>query len=194
MAVKVSIDNLREVKKNLEEIGKVPEKITRATVSDIRSRAPAWVSQCVRGVYGISAKDLSKPDIKKGGPKKAGTVQVKGDTIESLLMIYRGRVLTPTHFGMTPRTLPKGKRYTVKAAVFKGRKKPLGHSVFLGSNKGGGYIPFQRTTGKAYPIKAVKTLSLPQMIDNETVNAQIGIKLTEEIGKRFEHAKNRYWK
>lgn len=70
----------------------------------------------------------------------------------------------------------------------------MGSAVFLGSNRGGGYIPFKRSSAKRYPVESVKTLSLPQMIDNPNVREQIEDKVNEELAKRLEHNISRFMK
>lgn len=196
----ISVFNFKEVIKELKKADKISKKIANDVIKDVRSRAPSWVSQSVRTVYGIKAKDILPPKTEQG--KGVAKIKFKGKTFKRLRMVYKGRLLTATHFNAGPKEIPK-KKYKVKATIHKGQRKVLGKSVFLGSNKkkkkGGinenvGYIPFQRMTDKAYPIEAVRTVSLPQMIDNEQVNKEISKKLTIGIEKRFEHAKSRYWK
>lgn len=33
----------------------------------------------------------------------AGSIRITGETIEELTLVYKGRLLTPVHFGMTPK-------------------------------------------------------------------------------------------
>lgn len=184
--IKAQIKNLQEVRKNLENIKAAGEKAVKRTVSDIRSRAPGWVSQEVAAVYGIKKGEINPA----GKGAKAGSISVRGETIDNLQLVYSGRVLTPTHFGMTPRSRPasqpggRPRKYTVKAAVFKGQKKTLGSNVFLG---GSASIPFKRVGSGRLPIKAVKTLSVPQMVDSDRVMPQVEKRLNEEIGKRLDN-------
>jgi hypothetical protein len=120
-------------------------------------------------------------------------------TVDTIQLTYSGRVLTPTHFKMKPkarpksakdengRTIRKAKSYTVTAEIFKGQRKALGSNVFLGTNRGAGDIPFQRTGRARTPIEAIKTVSIPQMIQNETVAAQIQTSLDELLMTRLNH-------
>lgn len=184
--IKAQIKNLQEVRRNLENIKAAGEKAVKRTVSDIRSRAPGWVSQEVAAVYGIKKGEINPA----GKGAKAGSISVHGETIDNLQLVYSGRVLTPTHFGMTPRSRPasqpggRPRKYTVKAAVFKGQKKTLGSNVFLG---GSASIPFKRVGSGRLPIKAVKTLSVPQMVGSDRVMPQVEKRLNEEIEKRLDN-------
>ncbi len=47
------------------------------------------------------------PTKKKDGSQKAGTIKITGQTIAELTLNYEGRVLTPLHFGVAPKTQPK---------------------------------------------------------------------------------------
>ena len=116
-------------------------------------------------------------------------------------------MLTPVHFGMTPKTAPPGKSYTLRMQVVKGQKKVIGrylntrtpggpysersHNILMGTGntKAGGVsaIPFQRMSRTRTDIKKFTTISVPQMIDNETVNANIYKKLNDETAKRLQH-------
>ena len=99
-----------------------------------------------------------------------------------------GRVLTPTHFKMKP-TQRKPKPYRVSQEVFKGQRKNLPAGVFLASSGGEGstQIPFQRESESRYPIKSIKTLSVPQMIENEKVQPLIQQNIDEGLSKRLEN-------
>ena len=83
----------------------------------------------------------------------------------------------------------------VNASIHKGQKKALGSDVFLGQSGSAGtiQIPFQREGVKRLPIKAVKTVSVPQMIDNENVNAAIYERIGVEGIKRLNHHVDRYF-
>lgn len=190
--MQVQFQNAAQVLGQLKELNKDSEKVIQSTMKDIAGRAPAWVSQEVTKVYGIKKAEI-KGNATKGS---AGTVKLSGTVVDSYTLVYKGRVLTPTHFGMTPKMRPEGgRKYTVKASIFKGQKKPLGSSVFLGQSgaEGTAAIPFKREGAKRLPIQAVKTLSIPQMIDNEQVNAAIYARIGEEGIKRLNHHVDRYF-
>lgn len=123
---RVGILNAAELSKQFDKLGKNAEKAVRSTVATFRKSAPTWVSQEVRKTYGIKAEEI-KPKTEAGkakGVKYAGNVFVSGKTLETVELQYRGRVLTPTHFGMLPKA-PK-KTYTISAKVKDGIRKPLG--------------------------------------------------------------------
>lgn len=124
MAGRVGIKNLSEVLSELEQMKKASETVIKRTVSDISKRAPGWVASEVVQVYGIKKGEITPS--KNGKGKKAGSINVRGESIASLQLVYRGRVLTPTHFGMTPKSPPAGRGYTLKANILKGNKATLG--------------------------------------------------------------------
>jgi hypothetical protein len=195
---KIEAKNLRKIAEQIER-RKVPaEKALEATVRDMRSRVPGFVAGEVTGVYNIKKSEVMPAKInKKTGKlgKTAGTVRVIGKTVTGLEVVYTGRLLTPTHFGMRPKKLAKtkrGRRAPITAEIKKGQRKQLHPDAFLGSNKGGGYIPFRRHTNKAYPIYAIKTLSMPQMVQNEIVYKKISNKVNSELEKRLAHNVKRF--
>ena len=78
------------------------------------------------------------------------------------------------------------KPYTVKATIIKGQRTALGAGSFIASGNGGSVLPFQRTAEGRKPIEAVRTLSVPQMIDGR---AREGIQeaISTGLEKRFAH-------
>lgn len=210
-SVKMALKNYDEVMKHLEEMRKAPRKVLQRTVSDMKTRAPTWIAAEVAAVYKVKKTEL------KPGKNSLGTIKVEGNKVDNIKIVYKGRVLTPTHFGMTPKT-PK-QTYTLKAEVVRGQKTELGkvkkltkkqrkklvknltregtrnsdHSPIMlmstGNKKEGGtnYIPFQRKSVNRGDIKAIKTISMPQMVSNERVAPNITRTLEENIGKRLDH-------
>lgn len=201
MRLTIKAKDLDRLAQRLAKNADQAKKVLTATGSDMKTRVPGWVGTEVTGVYNIKKQEVTPQKAKAGAkPKKTvGHIRVQGTTVSSVEITYTGRLLTPTHFGMKPKALPaaaKGrrKRRPVTAEIKKGQRKSLGPQVFLGSNKGGGYIPFKRTGAKAYPIQSIKTLSLPQMIDNPNVRENISTKINSELQKRLEHNIRRYLK
>lgn len=202
MKLTIEAKNLRQISKQLENRIEPAKKVLTATGNDMKKRVPSWVSTEVTGVYNIKKAEVMPAKKGKDGKwnKTAGSVRVAGTTVSSVTITYSGRVLTPTHFGMKPKKLTPGvkgkkrKRQLVSAEIKKGQRKVLGSAVFLGSNRGGGYIPFKRSSAKRYPVESVKTLSLPQMIDNPNVREQIEDKVNAELAKRLEHNISRFMK
>ncbi|WP_339060076.1 hypothetical protein [Tepidibacillus marianensis] len=181
-SMNISLKGYANLVKELHRINKDSETVIKRTTSDFKSRAPAWVAAAVSQTYGIKKSEITKT---KTSAKPVGKVVVSGILVDNVQLTFSGRVLTPTHFNMKPKSRPKptkdengktirkAKKYTVTAEIFRGQRKALGSNVFLGSNKGTGDIPFQRTGQGRTPIQAIKTLSIPQMITNENVAAQI---------------------
>lgn len=194
--------------KKIKKLENGSEKVIKATINDFKSRAPAWISKGIKEIYGVDNIAIKEAE----GPKKRGktSIRVKGNTIDSIQLVYRGRTLTPTHFKMSPKLRPKkfkkniikipgkaiginsevasikiSKPYTIKATIIKGQRSELPAGTFLAKPKNK-TLPFQRTTKERKPIEAIRTLSVPQMIDgraNEAVKAQINTNLI----KRLEH-------
>lgn len=199
MKVTIKTGNLKTLIKKLEQDEKAAQKVLKATGNDLRRRAPGKVADQVTTVYNIKKSEIT-PSGKGAQPKKkAGTVSVRGTTVSDVTLVYKGRMLTPTHFAMRPtkpQKRPKGKRRPkpITAEIKKGKRKSLGSNVFLGTNRGGGYIPFKRTTAKRYPIEVVKTVSMPQMVDNPAVRSEIRKDINELLRTRLNHNIKRFMK
>lgn len=184
------IKNYDKLMKKVRQLNKDAEKAVKRTSSDMKSRAPTVVKNAVTAVYNIKASEVTAAGkAAKKTAKSAGEIKLAGSAIQNTQFVYSGRVLTPTHFSMTPRSRPdNGKKYTVKATIKKGAKKVLGTGTFLApSGAGTTEIPFKRTTEKRLPIEAIRTVSIPQMITNETVSASITEGLQELLAERLKH-------
>ena len=191
MQTDVTMPNFSKMVGSLKALNKDVDKAISRTISDCKQRGPAQVTKAVTAVYGIKSGDVTEAGkAAKGGAKTVGSIKVKGVAVDSVQLVYKGRLLTPTHFSMSPKKRPEGgKKYKVKASVYKGQKKVLGTSVFLAPSGAAGTteIPFKRTTEKRYPIEAVKTVSIPQMITNEKVAADIQARMDELLATRLKH-------
>lgn len=205
-SVSVQLANLRQLAADVQAIEAGGRKAITSTVKDVKARAPGWIAQEVTAVYNIKKGEITPSS--GGKPKKmAGSIRITGETIEELTLTYKGRLLTPVHFGMTPKAPPKGKSYTLKVQVLKGSKKVLGrykntripggpfsqrsHNILMGTGntKEGGtnWIPFQRMSKTRTDIKKVTTISVPQMITSDHTNEAIMLRLNTETAKRLDH-------
>ena len=191
MQTDVKMPNFTKMVGDLKGLNKDIDKAISRTISDCKTRGPAQVTKAVTAVYGIKSGEVTAAGkAAKGGAKTVGSIKVSGVSVANVQLIYKGRLLTPTHFSMTPKKRPEGgKKYKVKAAIYKGKKKALGTGAFLAPSGSAGTteIPFKRTTEKRYPIEAIKTVSIPQMIGNDTVAADIQKRMDELLATRLQH-------
>lgn len=204
----------RQTIKELEALKGQSERVIKRLMADARTRVPGWVASEVTQVYNIKKSEITPAKVGQS-KKSAGSISVRGETVDGLEIIYRGRVLTPTHFGMTPKA-PR-ESYTLKAEIIKGRKSVLGqkkkltkkqrkalgknfrrqgahtsdHSPIMlmgtGNTREGGtdYIPFQRKSTRRTDIQAIKTVSLPQMVSSERTSEAINAAINEGMQKRL---------
>ena len=207
----VSYKGAPEIVKKIRKLENGGEVAIKRTVSDFTSRAPAWVKKGIKEHYGVDNAAIQEAAQR---PKRGQTsIKVAGVTVDGATLEYKGRTLTPLHFNMSPKVQPTArqkkqlrvpgqaiatsqgspvamvappKRYTVKATIIKGQRVSLGKGTFIAAGNGGANLPFQKTSEDRTPIEAVRTLSVPQMIDGrarETIEATI----SEQLGKRFAH-------
>lgn len=219
-SVSCQIENFKKLQKQAKAIQKDSEKILKSTLSDLRKQAPAKVRQEVVAVYNISKKEITPGAVKKGKDgtkaevKQAASIRTRGETIDAFALIYTGRLLTPVHFGMTPKAPPSGRGYTLKMQVYKGKKTVIGryrkkrkpggpfsqrsHNILMGTGTtkedGVKYIPFQRMSKNRTDLKKFTTVSVPQMIENPKVNAAIYDELGKYVLERLDHHAKRFAK
>ena len=118
MSVKCQIRDFTNLKQRLEEMKEAPRAVMKNLTADAKQRVPGWVATEVSKTYGVKKGEITG--------NKLGEVEVKGKRFDDVKIIYKGRVLTPTHFGMKP-TVPKiGGSYTLKATIIKGQRATLG--------------------------------------------------------------------
>lgn len=193
-SMNIVIDNYNELVKEMNDLEDKSKKVVNRTIGDFKRRAPAWVSQEVTNQYNIKKSEINNA---RKGTKNAGTIKVKGTRLDNISLVYQGRLLTPTHFQMKPGNRPKnGKGYVITAEIKKGQRKALSHKAFLGTTGGAGtiQIPFQRVSDNSYPIKSIKTVSIPQMITEDKVKNNIQKRISTELAKRFDYNAKRILK
>lgn len=98
----------KQVFTGLDQADENVKKAVKYTLKDIRSRAPGWVASETTQEYNIKKTEIT-PKRNGSNSKKVVSVHTTGNTIETMEIIYKGRTLTPLHFGMTPKK-PVGKR------------------------------------------------------------------------------------
>lgn len=211
--LEILTDSIDKLKNDVAEMQAAPKKAMSGLMGDLKKRGPGWVAAEVTQIYGVKKAEVSP------GKSKIGTIKVQGNSWKQLRLSYTGRVLTPTHFSMTPKT-PKPS-YTLKMQVYKGQKTELGKVkkltkrqkkklvlnlqkkgvqnsqkspiMLMPASKGSStYIPFQRTSPNRKDVKAIKTTSLPQMVSNQKVRQGIDDVLNTNIRKRLDHYIERY--
>lgn len=188
-AMNVIVEGFDDIVNELQDMHDRSKKVVQRTIADFKSRGPSWISQEVAKEYNIKKADVNEA---KKGIRGSSSVRIHGTRIDDLSIIYRGRLLTPVHFKMKPAARPSKGPYVVTAQIKKtSGRKPLGESVFLGMPKNAkentSQLPFQRRGDERYPIDVIRTVSVPQMITNETVSENIHKRINTELGKRLEH-------
>lgn len=211
MSVTCQVKNYKALRKQIDDMKKAPRKVISSLTAEAKKRAPGWVAAEVSKVYGVKKSEITG--------NKIGSVKVQGNSIEQVKIVYQGRVLTPTHFSMSPKApKPGGGSYTLKASILKGERTTLGkvkkltkkqraalvknftrsgtktsdHSPVMLMPTGSTYIPFQRKSANRKDVQAVKTVSLPQMVSSERTEKGIQTALNDGLGKRLDHYMKRY--
>lgn len=212
MAISFSLKGLANLRKKLDDKKKGPEQVLKHMKADAKKRVPGWIATEVTKVYGIKKGDITG--------QKVGKVRADGKDFKDLRFTYTGRVLTPSHFNMSPKAPNPGGAYTLKATIIKGQRTTLGkvkkltkkqraelaknltrsgeqrsdHSPIMLMRTGSTYIPFQRKSVNRNDVEAIKTVSLPQMVSSERTEEAIRRAISAGLVKRMEHYEKRYLK
>ncbi len=173
------------------------DTVFERTLKDMVSRAPGKIASAVTWMYGIKKSEVSYKKSFYKGKKSVGYITAHGAKLTTLEFRYAGRLLTPLHFGMTPKSRPDGKKkYKIKAKIKKQIKalpsrpeKAVDGAIFLApaAKSSGTELAWFRYSKDPLDIKPVKTLSLPQMVDNKMVRKKIRSDIDELYHTRFDN-------
>ena len=209
MGVRCEIKNYNVLKKKMQALEKAPAKVISSVTNEAKKRVPGWIATEVTKEYGVKKGEITG--------QKIGTVRVEGSKLNEVRVVYKGRVLTPIHFNMSPKAPKPGGAYTLKYKVAdktqskvkkltKKQRKALGknftrsgtrtssHSpiMLMPAANGGHYLPFQRKSTDRKDIDAIKTISLPQMVSSKRTEEGIQQAINENLGKRLDHHMSRH--
>jgi len=216
--ISIEFSNVKEVLDGIKEKEGQLAKAVNSAVNELPKRIQPPIKAAVAGQYTIKKKEIG--DAYKG-QQRAGSITISGVTVNNIKLKYSGRQLTPIHFKMTPKnpTIARGKKRipipgenvdgsdrpvlmvappkarAISLEIKKGQKKTLSGKYstppFLASNGGDGYIPFQRKDNSR-DLVSIKTLSIPQMLSDETVEEEIREQINTVLDKRIAHYIERY--
>ena len=118
MSVRCEVKNYKLVKKKIGAMQAAPRKVMTNLTAEAKKRVPGWVATEVAKAYGVKKGEITG--------QKIGRVTPQGASFKDVRIVYTGRVLTPTHFNMSPKAPNPGGAYTLKASIVKGQRTTLG--------------------------------------------------------------------
>ena len=96
MAIRYTVAGVKSLKKELSKVEGKSQQAIANTLKDVKARGSGWIAKGVAEEYNVKASD-----IKSG---KLGTMKFEGHSTDTLSITYKGRYLTPLHFGMKPKS------------------------------------------------------------------------------------------
>lgn len=117
--IHVEIENVRNIQRQLSNIQEAPRAAIQKVTTEAEKRVPTWIAKEVTQTYNIKKAEVSPSAI------------IKRQGVGGIEFLYKGRVLTPTHFSMRPKRPTKSGKYTLRMTVFKGREETLGKNEKL---------------------------------------------------------------
>ncbi|MBN1039026.1 hypothetical protein DVW12_09960 [Clostridium botulinum] len=179
MSINIKIDD-KELKQAVKKLSAFPKEIPKATNAAL-NRTITFVNKKIKkevtGEYSIKSGEVAK------------TLKVKKSSSNNLSanITSKGNVLTLSHF---PANLKAGwtKGAGIKVKVKKSGYKRVNSSptAFVASLGGNLHI-VKRQGKKAYPLKVLRTLSIPQMISNTKVSECVMQEAQQQLEKRVQH-------
>ena len=118
LSVRCEIKNYKQIKNKIDDMQKAPRKVLNSLTVEAKKRVPGWVATEVAKEYGVKKGEITG--------QKIGKVTPVGDNFKEVRIVYTGRLLTPTHFNMSPKAPNPGGAYTLKATIVKGQRTTLG--------------------------------------------------------------------
>ena len=118
LSVRCEVKNYKLVRKQIKDMQKAPYKVMNSLTAEAKKRVPGWIATEVAKEYGVKKGDITG--------QKIGKITPTGNSLKEVRIIYTGRVLTPTHFNMSPKAPTPGGGYTLKASIVKGQRSTLG--------------------------------------------------------------------
>lgn len=205
----VTCSGAEDIVKRLNKLENGGQTAIKKTVNDFMSRAPAWVSKGIREHYGVDTAAIN--EAKQQPRRGQSSIQVAGVQVDSASLVYKGRTLTPTHFKMSPKSRPSAQQkkpiripgqliagagdvamvrpprpYQVKATIIKGLPREPRLERIPHRWKRWLHASVSKDWEGRSPIEAVRTLSVPQMIDGKA-RQTIETTISEKLGERFNH-------
>lgn len=176
------IDTLTTELKGFEkEVGEAVYHALSRTLDQVVTH----VGRIVPKEYAVKSRDVKESF--KGGIKKP----TRSNLTASLTS--KGHLLSFAHFPFTPKTDKRFKKArTVMVTIKKPKGKIPSKTGFVASTGAKSaektqYNVFHRLGKERYPIAPIRTLSIPQMISNEELEAPIQEFATNKLSERLEH-------
>lgn len=165
------------------------QKAFDGAMNDVRTALNKKIAKTVSGIYNVSEQDVREiGNEAKKTQESIGSTQIKGIQLHGLRLVYRGRRLTPPGLSMNI-VDREDKKIRVYAEILRGQRKMIKGKyetpIFFAPQKQGVLLPWQRVGKKKLPVYAIKTVSIPQMIENKEASKIIDEEKTKLILEKF---------
>jgi hypothetical protein len=184
MSVVINIDtsSLQRLQREMRTIQNEIPSAAASALNRTVTYTKTQLSKEIRERYAIKAKDLNG-NFKV---RKANKYKLEASINSS------GRPLTlPSHFNVTPRNVVPGRRYIVRAKIKKRQAQAINTApaAFIATLRGIKQV-VRREGPNRYPIKVLRTLSIPQMASNDQVYDKVERLAKNKLDDRVIHEIN----
>lgn len=201
----------KEALRKLNALDQVAAKAESYTIKDLKTRVPGLISTATAKIYNLNKKEVAaahrtKAYLSKKKFSEANRAHMrtsfKGDTLDSLTVIFTGRKhanwdtkATPMPEPVSSRTFSVKQKYAVSQTVYKNKpvviKPKKKYRVFVLARNGKLLPMIVGSGGRGKPRLKAST-SVPQAVMNQDVVRIWRPKLNEYTLKRFNNHLKRF--
>lgn len=194
MAVNIKIDD-KQLKQTVKKLSAFPKEIPKATASAL-NRTILFANKTIK------KEVTAKYTIKSGEVQETLSVKKANSSNLTTYIICEGRRYTLAHFERNMKSAIK-KGGVINVQVKRGSTKSVNTTpgAFIASMSGskkkgklkrkktttGTFLIAQRVGGARYPIKVLRTLSVPQMVSSNNISEKVLKESQNVLNKRIEH-------
>ena len=214
-SVKIEVKDKDILEYSLDKLRQAPEKAMKKMTSDARKQVKKMVASEISKAYGVDESDISSKKL--GTVRAKGKIL---DSLEFIYRgrsltpthfsmsprsprkegyvlsaeILRGKRATLGNVRkLTDKQRAKLARNLKRKNARKSKRSPI-MLLPTGNKQEGGmnYIPFQRVSRDRKDIKAIKTLSMPQMVSGERAGGNISTAVNNKMQERTQFYLGKY--
>jgi len=186
-----TVKNLGTVNSALKKIETISADLEKELMSDVKSRAPAWIGKGIREAYNISVAESKGGKDSKVTSKNVARVEGVGNTVAALQFEYTGRNLSYAISGSGARFSTKmGADKKIRVQVQRGKTRLLKSMPNFPFQIEGKTPIFYRS--RKNDLYALRSIGLPQMVESKNgpnilTEGPIKKQMTAGMGPRLDH-------
>lgn len=186
-SIHIEILGLEDIKLYFRKDNEAMTRAAKTAIRETGNKADIVVNKAIKKMYNFEAKtDKEKRNARQKKTLK-NTRSLQGGNSSALEIVYSGKGLSLAHFDYSPK-IPKP-RAVVKADIKKNVKR-VSYKAFVmhtGAKDASKYQynVFERIGKERFPIRPVRTTSIPQMVINSDPEGEHKQEIADYLQKRL---------